>query len=54
MEIMRPPKKRNAGGSRAAPRALATAAGDARFERVSRWLFWIILFAATAVVFWVR
>jgi hypothetical protein len=54
MEMLRSPKKRIAGGSRATPGALEMVAGDARFERISRWTFWTILFAGTAAALWFR
>jgi hypothetical protein len=54
VEIMRPPNKRNTTRSRVARKWSEMPGDNERFERVSRWLFWMLLFAGTAIAFLFR
>jgi len=54
METLRPPKKRGAVGSQAARASSEIPGSDARFERISRWAFWIILFVGATAAYWLR
>ena len=54
METLRPPKKRSAVGSQAARASSEIPGSEARFERISRWAFWIILFVGATVAYWLR
>ena len=54
METLRPPKKRSAVGSQAARASSEIPGSEARFERISRWAFWIILFVGATAAYWLR